>query len=171
MILVTTLSYDQLGAFIKDKQVSLDNADLIFGQDYEAIRKYITDRLGSDGYVMGLRGRINERSVELLSQLDAGLAGDRAVLEAEVEDDEVLSFDVNELEDAVQILTYGLPDEVLFDQLDSAVIQGDHQGGIEIVCVPAVRKTNNIRVTSLTREIVLDAEGITFVRLSGGGNG
>lgn len=166
LILVTTLSYDQLDAFIRDRQISLDNADLIFGYNPEAIRKYLSERLGSPGYVMGIRGRINDKSVSLLSQLDEGLQGDRVILEVDVDDDDVLSFDVKGLEDAAEILTYGLPEETLFDQLDSSIIPAGEAHGIPIVCTPAVKRTSDIRITALNQNIDIDVEGITFVRLN-----
>lgn len=165
MILVTTLDYDQLGAFIRDKQVSLDNADLIFGSNTESIKKYLADRLGSEGYVMGIRGRINEKTVALLSQLDSGLQDNKVILEVTVDDDEVMSFDVEGLEDAANILTYGLPDEMLYDQLDQALVSPGTTKGVSVVCTPAVRRTSGIRVTSLNRDIDINVEGITFVKL------
>lgn len=165
MILVTTLSYDQLGTFIRDRQVSLDNADLVFGTNTNSIKKYLSDRLGSEGYVMGIRGRINEKSVSLLSQLDAGLQGNKVILEVNVNDEDVLSFDVQGLEDAAQILTHGLPEEILCDQLDSSIIRPEEAKGVLVVCAPAVRRTSDIRITSLNRDIDIDVEGITFVKL------
>lgn len=167
MLLVTTLSYDQLGALIRNKSVSLDNDSLVFGQSSEPVRKYLMSRLGGTGYVVGIRGRINQKSAQLLSQLDRGLQGNKLILEAPVSEDEAITFNVQGIEEAVEILTYGLPDEMLYEQLDSAIVPKDDTSGVQIICVPAIEATGNIRITSLNREIEVDAEGITFVKLGG----
>lgn len=167
MLLVTTLSYDQFGQFIRDKQISLDNSNLIFGYRYDIIHKYLQDRLGSEGYIMGIRGRINNKSVALLSQLDAGLTGDRLIMEVNVDDDDVLSFGVQGLEDAVKIMTMGLPEEMVYDQLDASLLEKGNGTPVEVVCAPMVTRSTGIRITSLNREVVLDVDGITFVRMGG----
>lgn len=167
MLIVTTLSYDQLGSFIRNKQVSLDNENLLFGKSFPPIKKYLTERLGGSGYVIGIRGRINENSVKLLSQLDKGLQGNKVIIEAPVSEDEIMTFNVQDLEEAAQILMYGLPDEILYNHLDNALLHDKVEDGIEIICVPAIRQSYNIRITSLNRDITIDAEGITFVKMRG----
>lgn len=163
-LMITTLTYDSLGAFIRDGKVSLNNDDLIFGQSYEAVQKYLRERLGTDGYVMGIRGRINDATVALLSQLDRGLKGDKVVVEVQVKDDEILTFDATKLDDVTQILMYGLPDEMAFDQLDASQPEEGHKGVLEVICTSKLRKSGDVRVTALDRDIDFDVEGITFVR-------
>lgn len=168
-VMVTTLSFSQLGALIRDKQVSLNNADLIFGQNYDAVKHYLQERLAADTYVMGIRGRINTDSVKLLSALDAGLNVDenRVIVEVNVPDDDILTFDASKLDDATQIMMYGLPEEMAFDQLDASQSGKDEATGIEVICTSKLRRSSNIRVTSLRRDdIVFDVEGITFVRVT-----
>lgn len=169
MLLVTTLSYDQFGAFIRDKQICLNNVDLIFGYDYPPIKKYILERLGSSGYVVGIRGRINNQSVNLLSQLDKELMGNRIVVEVDVKDDDVLSFNVNGLEEAAQLLTYGLPEEMVIEQLDASLVGKSGTYPVEVVCAPSINRNRNIRITSLNRDVELNVEGITFVKLGNRG--
>lgn len=165
MLLITTLSYDEFGAFVKNSQVTLNNADLILGQNSEVIGKYIRDRLGSRGYVMGLRGRINKDSAEILSGLDSGLEGDRFIIEVDVDDDDVLSFDVAGLEEAVQIMEYGLPDEMVYAQLDSSLLEKPATDRVTVLCAPQIRKGKEVRITSLSRNAIVNIEGITFVKL------
>lgn len=166
MYIVTTLSYDQLATLIRDKKVSIDNANLIFGQFSTSVNKYLADKMGTPGYVIGIRGRINANSVNLLAQMDPGLKGNKVVLEAQVSEDQTLSFSVNGLAEAAEILTYGLPDEDLFDQLDSSVVPSGTSPGVEVVCTSTIQNVGSIRITSLNREISVDAEGITFVKLN-----
>lgn len=168
MLLVTTMNYDELARLIRDKSVSLNNDRLIFGHDTAAVRSYLTERLGGTGYVVGIRGRINNASAKLLAQLDRGLAGNKVIIEASASEDEALAFTVKGIEEAIEIMTYGLPEEVLYDHLDSTRVQPGSTTEVEIVCIPDIKKDGGIRVTSLSREINVDAEGITIVKLKGG---
>lgn len=168
MLLVTTLSYDQLGALIKNRSVSLNNDNLIFGQSTDVVGSYLRDRFGSAGFVVGIRGRINERSAQLLAQLDRGLEGNKIILEAPVSEDDMVAFNVKGLEEAAELIAHGIPAEMVYDQLDSSITSASDTTGIQVICVPEIERTANIRITSLNREIAVDAEGITFVRLKGG---
>ena len=164
MYIVTTLNYDQLGELIKYKSVCLDNEKLIFGQDSDAIHKYFVERLGTDGYVIGIRGRINSTSVTLLSKLDYELSGDKVILEASVNEDEILRFNVTGIEEAIEILTYGLPQEALYEQLDSSQVSADSKC-IQVICAPLIDKSRNVRIISLSRPIEIEADGVTVVKL------
>lgn len=165
MLMVTTMSYDQLAALIKNRSISLDNDNLIFGQSTEIVGSYLRDRFGSPGYVVGIRGRINEKSAMLLSQLDRGLGGNKVILEAPVEEDDMVVFNVKGLEEAADLIAHGIPAEMVYDQLDSAI---SHEAtGVQVICVPEIARSSNIRITSLNRDITVDAEGITFVKLKG----
>lgn len=166
MVIVTTISIQQFSELIRNKSVSLDNSDLIFGQNYEILQKYFTDRLGTSGYVIGIQGRLNNETVKLLSKLD-DLENEDAhkfVIETQVDESDMLSFSVDDISKALQILTHGLPDEMVYDKLDASASAAKHDG-IEIVCIPEITSKNHIRVTSLTDTINFDADGITFVKL------
>ena len=165
MYFVTTLSYDQLATLIKDKRVCIDNADMVLGQFSSAVNRYLTERMGSAGYAIGIRGQITPASVNLLAKMDQGLNGNRVVLEAEIDESQTLSFDVAGLAEAAEILAYGLPDEDLFEQLDSSITPSGSSPGIEVICIPAIEKIGSIRITSLNREIDVKAAGISFVKL------
>ncbi len=168
MVVVTTLSYDQLATLIKEKKVSLNNEYLLFGEHYEAIQHYIEERLGGPGYVMAIRGRINPVSVRLLSQLDKGLRGNKVIIEAPVSQDDLLVFDVEGLDKAVEIINYGLPDELVEEALDEAQTTVS-DNSVQVVCAPYLHKTGNVRITSLNRDIDVGDADITFVKLSGEG--
>ena len=118
MYIVTTLTYDQFGELIRNKRVRLDNENLVFGQNYEAVHQYIVEHLGTPGYVIGIKGRINKYSAELLSILDGGLFGNKIILETDVNEDDMLIFSVDKLSVALDILQYGLPDESVYNQLE-----------------------------------------------------
>lgn len=169
MVIVTTLSYDQLALLIRDKKVSLNNENLLLGDHYEDIQKYIQERLGGDGFVMAIRGRINPVSVGLLASLDKGLAGNRVVIEAPVNQDDLLVFDVQGIAKAVEIIKYGLPDEMITEALDEAQTTLQ-EGTVQIVCTPYISKTGKVRITSLNRDIDVGDADITFVKLGGEGH-
>lgn len=166
MVVVTTLSYDELATLIRDKRVSLNNENLLLGAKYEAIQHYIQERLGGDGYVMAIRGRINPASVSLLSKLDGGLRGNKVIIEAPVDRDDLIVFDVAGLDKAVDIINYGLPEELVTEALDEAQTE-IRDDVVQVVCTPYIHKTGNVRITSLHREIDVAVAGITFVKLNG----
>lgn len=168
MFIVTTMSYDQLGTLIRDKEVSLDNDSLIFGQTFDAVRNYVQERMGSPGYVFGVRGKLNKTSIELLTKMDKAVRSHKLLLQADVKEEDAIRFSVQGLAEAAKILAYGLPDEMVNDQMDSAIISEDSEPAIEIVCVPSINNTGNIKITALDRNIEIATEGITFVKLSGG---
>lgn len=167
MVVVTTLSYDQLATLIKDRKVSLNNDTLLFGEHYSTIQRYIKERLGGKGYVMAIRGRINPASVGLLSKLDPGLKGNKVIIEAPVDQDDLLTFDVAGLDKAVEIINYGLPEELVEEALDEAQAAVS-ENSVQVVCAPYLHKTRNVRITSLNRDIDVGDADITFVRLNGG---
>ena len=168
MVVVTTLSYDELAVLIKENQVALNNENLLFGDRYDAIRNYIEEHLGGEGYVVAIRGYLNPASVKLLSTLDRGLQGNKVIIEADVNKDDLLVFDVEGLDKAVEAIRYGLPDDVVTETLDEAQASL-RDDVIQVVCTPHIKKSGNIRVTSLNRNIDFNVSGITFVRMNGGG--
>lgn len=167
-VIVTTLSYDQLSVLIKEKKVSLDNENLILGACYEEIQAYVKERLGGTGFVMAIRGRINPVSVRLLAALDKGLRGNKVIIEAPVDDDDMLTFDVTGLDKAVEIINYGLSKELVEEALDEAQ-ESLQEGAVLVACTPCIRKCSNIRITSLNRVVDIDDADITFVKLGGDG--
>lgn len=168
MYVVTTMSYDELGELIKNKSVSLNNDRLIFGQDAAPIKAYLTEHLGGPDYVVAIRGRLNKTSAQLLSQLDRGLLGNKVIVEATISESDSMAFTVKGMEEAADIISYGLPDEILYDHLDQAQVRPGESGEVEIVCFPSIQQGGGIRVSSLSRDISLDASGITIVKLREG---
>lgn len=170
MLLVTTLSTRQLAELVRDKRISLNNEDLLFGEPTDAVRNYIEERLGGTGYVMAIRGRINPASADFLSKLDKGLAGERFILETKVDPDDLLVFDMGKLVKVADFIAHGFPDEYIEEALDEA--QEDlSPKRLQAVCLPYIRKEGNIRITSLNPHLNIDVSqaDITFVKLDGGG--
>ncbi len=166
MVVVTTLDYDQLTTLLKEKRVSLDNETLLFGRPYEAIQKYIEDRLGGKGYVVAIRGEINPKYVKMLKALDPGLKGERLILEAEIRQDDMLTLDAASLQKAVEIINYGLPDDIVEETLDEAVERGP-EAKLQIIVAPNIQNNGSIRITSLGREIYFEGHEITVVKPNG----
>lgn len=170
MLIVTTIALDQLSHLIKDKTVTLDNSNLIFGRSYDGVAKYLEEITGTGGYVLGIRGKINNNSAALLSKLDKGLSVNKLLIEANVDDNDVIAFDVSRLEEAVDILSYGLPLETLYEHLDNSIIEvnkGQKTKGVQVICVPSLNVGSDIKVTSLNSKLSIDAESITVVNLKG----
>lgn len=168
MVVVTTLSYDQLSQLIRDNRVSINNEDLFIGGHFSAIQSYIAEHLGSDNYVMAICGRINPTSVSLFNKLDRDLAGNKVIIEAQVSRDDMIAFDVKGLDKVVEIINYGLPDSMVTEALDEARTTPSDDG-VQIICTPYISKDANVRITSLNREIDVGGAGITFVKLPGTG--
>lgn len=165
MYIVTTMSYDKLGALIRDRKVSLDNADLLFGYNTDAINKYFKDKIGYDGYVVGIRGRLNPYTAEMLESLDNTVRrGDYVLLEAEIDADDALCYSADGVTKAAEALFYGLPEDDVCGQLDSAEKPVDAVDAVEFLCVPYIKSNGKLVVTSLTEELSFDLEGIKFVK-------
>lgn len=166
MFLVTTLSVDELSALIRDKQVSLDNGSLLFGQKTDIIDSYFKERIGYKGYVVGLRGRLNKTTANLFAELDRRVkSGESLILEAEIDEDDVTRYAVAGVNAAATALTYGLEQGDIYQQLDAAQRFGSPDGSVEILCVPFVKANGKVRVTSLVDDVTFNVEGVTFVKM------
>lgn len=171
MYIVTTMSYDDLAQLIRDKQISLNNADLLFGNNDDALNKYFKDRLGYDGYVVGLHGRLNSLMAGMFTHLDRDLTrrvGEhgRVILEAEIDESDMLRYSVSGINAAADALIYGLPEDEVFETLDEANIGASEKTTqLEVICVPYIKSNSKIRVASLAGDIEFAVEGITLVRL------
>lgn len=166
MYIVTTLSYDELGQLIRDKKVSLNNADLLFGVTTEGINKYFQERIGYSGYVVGLRGRLNPTTADVFAKLDRTVrGGERVILEAEIDESDMLRYSVSGVNMAAEALAYGLPESDIYEQLDGACSPGNTVDAVEILCVPYIQANGKVRVTSLTEDLSFNVEGITFVKI------
>lgn len=169
MLLITTLSTGQLAELVRDKRISLNNEDLLFGEPADVVRNYIEEHLGGTGYVMAIRGRINPASADFLSKLDKGLSGERFILEAKVNSDDLLVFDMGKLVKVADFIAHGFPDEYIEEALDEAQDDVSPQR-LQAVCLPYIRKEGNIRITSLNPHLNIDVSqaDITFVKLNPG---
>lgn len=168
MYLVTTLSFDELGTLIRDKRISLDNGELLFGDDIDTINEYFKERIGFDGYVIGLRGRINRASAGIFQKIDRRtMTGEHVIIEAEIDDNDVLRYNVNGINMVAQALSYGMSEDAIYDELDSAQLPPGASGKVEVLCVPYIKGDAKVRVTSLSDKLDFAVEGITYVNLSG----
>lgn len=170
MFIVTTLSFDELGQLIREKQVSLDNGHLLFGASADVIDSYFKERIGYRGYVVGLRGRINPATAKVFSVMDRTVkTGGHVILEAEIEEQDMLRYSVDGISTAAAALAYGLPQDDVYEQLDEAMRKEASSDGIEVICVPYIKANGKVKVTSLTEDLAFNVEGITFVKLQTGG--
>lgn len=168
MFIVTTLSFEELGVLIRDKRVSLDNGDLLFGSNTDTIDGYFKDRIGYNGYVVGLRGRLNSTSATLFKNMDKRtVTGEHVIVEVPVDEDDVLRYRVDGVDTAARALQYGMSEDAIYDELDEAQLRAGDKGGVEILCVPYLKSGSKVKVTSLSEEIDFNVEGITFVKLNG----
>ena len=166
--IVTTISLQHLGELIRNKKVSLNNGDLMFGYDIDAINRYFKARIGNDGYVLGIRGRLNRTTAELFKHLDEDvLAQDgKVLLEAEVDPDDVLRYRVNGIMDTALAVSYGFSEEDVFSQLDEAQLPSEDEAAVEVLCIPFIKANGKIRITSFTEDdIEIPVSGIEFVKM------
>jgi len=168
--IVTTLSLIELGTLIREKKVSLDNGKLLFGSDAEAINSYFKDRIGYSGYVIGFRGRLNNATAAVLRKIDNQVvSGNHVIIEAEIDESDLLRYRVEGINNAATALFYGMSEDTIFNELDEAQLGFSETGDVEVLCVPYINGASHVRVTSLKESLDFDAEGITFVKLNGGG--
>lgn len=168
MYIVTTLSFEELGRLIRDKRVSVDNGDLLFGTNTETINSYFKERIGYQGYVVGLRGRLNSTSATIFKNMDQRtVTGEHVIVEAQIDEDDVLRYRVDGVNTAAQALQYGMSEDAIYDELDEAQLRPGDKGGVEILCVPYLKGNPKVKVTSLKEELNFNVEGITFVKLEG----
>lgn len=168
MYIVTTLSFEELGTLIKTRRVSLDNCNLLFGSNVEPIDAYFKERIGYQGYVIGLRGRLNATSAKLFKELDKQtITGQHVIVEVEIDEDDVLRYRVAGINNAVQAFSFGMSEDAILDELDEAQVLPGQSGGVEVLCVPYLNGASQVRVTSLSDELAFDVDGITFVKLQG----
>lgn len=167
MFMVTTMSLDELGSLIRDKQVSLDNGSLLFGSPTQLVDSYFKSNIGYSGYVVGLRGRLNRTTADIFAKLDKQVSsGDKIILEAEIDETDVVRYNLTGINAAAEALTYGLDESDILDQLNRAQkIPSETAQGVEVLCVPFVKANGRVRVTSLTDSLTFDVDGITFVRV------
>lgn len=167
MYIVTTMSLDELSSLIRDKHVSLNNSHLLFGTDSGLVSKYFKDRIGSDGYVLGLRGRLNKTTAHLFANMDTKVNdGRKVILEAEVDEDDLIRLDVSGVSTAAEALEYGLEADDVIAQLDEAQVNAPGSSGVEVLCVPTIKANGKLRVTSLTDNLEFNVEGIAFVKIT-----
>lgn len=165
---VTTLTFGQMGALIRDRHVSLNNGEMFFGPDTEFIGKFLCERLGSAGYVMGVRARLNKASVAAITSIDPVSAQyGHVILEARADADDALRFKVTDLALVAEALEYGLDDEDIIERLEEAASATfeDDTLAVEIVCFPAVNLDGQIMVTTVSGDLNFDVDGVTFVKV------
>lgn len=165
---VTTLTFTQMGALIRDKNVSLNNSEMFFGPDTEFIGRFLCERLGSAGYVLGIRARLNKASVDAIASIDPLSAQyGHVILEAKADADDAIRFKVSDLALVAEALECGLDDEDILERLEDAaqLSAGPASNAVEVVCFPAVKLDGQLKVTTLSGDLNFDVDGVTFVKV------
>lgn len=166
MYIVTPLDYGELGTLIRNKRLSLDNSEIFFGPYSEFIGRYLKELVGYNGFVLGLRARLNPNTAKIVASIDPSVTHTgRAILEAQIDESDVVRFRVRDLTTAAEALQYGLSDDEVIQQLEKAQVLDTEPEGVEVLCVPYVKIDGHVRVTSLAEDIEFDVEGITFVKV------
>lgn len=166
MHIVTTMSYDQLGELIRNKRISLDNADLLFGYSSDMLDEYFKQRVGYSGYVVGLQGRLNKYTADILQTLDAAvIRGNCVLLESEIESDDAVVYSAGSVGEAAEALYYGLPEEDIRWKLADAESSTGAMDGAKFLCIPYLQFNGKLVVTSLTEELDFDVGGVKYVKV------
>lgn len=160
---MTTLSLNDLSVLIKDKKISTNNVNLIFGSTVNFISEYLKQKLGYNGFVLGIIGRISNETVSTLLNFDPKLKDEKVVLEIKIRDDDALYMDINSLLEIADYIDLGLSDEDIIEQIDTAISNGSAASS-SLVCIPYINCNDAERVTSLSKEIQID--DIAFVKIN-----
>lgn len=165
MYCVTALSFEQMTELIRNKKVSLDNGGLFFGVDDEEIDAYFKNIIGNSGYVLGLKGRLNSTTGNILSMMDTGIeAGNKLLLEVKLTDNDLIRYDAHGLTQAAEAYWAGLSPEDILEQLEEAKLSTESTN-VEVLCLPYIKSNGTIRITHVYEDIHLEVEGITFIKL------
>ena len=168
MYVITSMSYDELGTLIREKRVTLNNAELLFGDQDDDVDEYMRECVGYKGYTLGIRGRLNPVTAEVMSAVDSRvLSRGTVILEAQVPDEEVIQFNLEELGNLKLLLDYGFDKDSLWEQLDLARETQSPDGSVEILCVPFISIKWRIRVTALVDNLEFSTQDIEFVKVRG----
>lgn len=162
MYVLTTLSLDDLSHLIKNKKISTNNVDLIFGAEDNLVSDYLKQRLGYDGFVLGIVGQISNDTMEKLVSLDPELKNKKVALEIQIPENDALFMSVEDLVEVADFIDLGLDPDDIIEQIDTA-IQNGMSASNKIVCIPYIPSDRAERVTSLTQDIHID--NIAFVKL------
>ena len=166
MTILTTMKLEDLGILISSGHIELNNSDLFFGYSIDRIDEYFSQRVGNDGYAIGICGKITETTAEILKSLDSDLlTGEHIILEAQFNEDDCVLFDVSGINDAMDALSYGLSDEEIIEQLNLSISREPVAGRINVVCVPSIRRVGHIRIHRFgDEEMEIQVNDISFVK-------
>lgn len=162
MYVLTTLSLDDLSHLIKNKKISTNNVDLILGTEDNIISDYLKQRLGYNGFVLGIVGQISNDTMDKLISLDPELKNRKVALEIQIPENEALFMDTNDLVEVADFIDLGLDADDILEQIDTAIRNGKTATN-RIVCIPYIPSDSAERITSLTQDIHID--NIAFVKL------
>ena len=162
MYVLTTLSLDDLSCLIKNKKISTNNVDLIFGAEDTLVSDYLKQRLGYNGFVLGIIGQISNATMEKLVNLDPELKNKKVALEIQIPENDALFMSVEDLVEVADFIDLGLDKDDIIEQIDTA-IQNGATATNKIVCIPYIPSDKAERITSLTQDIHID--NIAFVKL------
>ena len=167
MYIVTTISNEQLHDIVSNKELQLDNSEMFMSYDVDIINEYFRNRVGSTGYVLGLRGRLNNTTASMLAHLDTDAVkadSHRLFLEAEIDPEDVVRYTFEGVSTAAEALSRGLSKDSIIGFLDSAEKDADSPRGIEVLCITAI-KNGRVRIGSPVQDIRGEIEGIALVKL------
>ena len=162
MYILTTLSLDELSSLLKNKKLSTNNVNLFFGAEGNIISDYLKQRLGYNGFVLGIVGQISNDTIAKLTGLDPELKNSRVALEIKIPENEALFMNAEDLFEIADFIDLGLADEDIVEQIDTAIRNGGTTKN-SIVCIPYIPSDKAERLTSLTQDVQID--NIAFVKL------
>ena len=142
---LTTLSLDDLSCLIKNKKISTNNVDLIFGAEDTLVSDYLKQRLGYNGFVLGIIGQISNATMEKLVSLDPELKNKKVALEIQIPENDALFMSVEDLVEVADFIDLGLDKDDIIEQIDTAIQNGTTATN-KIVCIPYIPSLNNFKL-------------------------
>lgn len=163
LYILTTLSLDELSYLLKQKKVSTNNVEFISDQEGALISEYLKQKLGYNGFVLGIVGQISLKNIEKLKELDPELNDAKVALEIKIPDNEAIYMNENDIIEVADFIDLGMDSEDILDQIDTAITNGEGTTN-NFVCIPYIPREHTKRLTSLTQDIQID--NIAFVKVN-----
>lgn len=167
MYMLSVLNFEEMGALIRRRSLSLNNSEVFFGPHSDFIGTFLRHKLGSAGYTLGVCGPLSEVAIDTIRTVVPSVAHPgHLILETMADCDDAIRFRQCDIISVSQSLKYGLEKDEVLEQLAEAEVPHGTPAdqAIEVICVPAIRLIMPARATSLSEELDFAVDGITFVR-------
>lgn len=161
--IITAISYEELSKLIKEHKVYLNNEKLLFGKSSRDLSDFIKAKLHSDGYIVGIHGRTNKNTFELMEKLK-GTPDGMTMIEAEINVSNVIKFKANTLAEVIDAIRFNKDKELIIQLAEEALARSETSKGITVICAPFIELDNKVKISS-KNNLQFEGDSITFVKI------